>query len=350
MKKRFSIMALALVAAFGFTACHDDDSEDENSATVSNFNQSATIGQSIFDNVTSKANITTCYFTDENNIADFYTFSAIGVGDIAAMGTMNADGKTVTLGQQGLTTYGEGIETEEEYITAFAGGFCPTWFAATDNTPFAPACGHFQGSSNNGALLCNPGMLLKAFFSRHMSMDLSSLMSAIKKLKINSLYVCPTDAYKYIGMSDDDTPYDYEGYASEALPADHEIQFVVYGYVNSFSIGNIQSALSSLKGAASSVAGGGTLCAHPIVLAETDSNGKLKVNTEWQKMDLTDLKDYYLFEACIRVIDKTTGKTSEKYEIGSQVANAADEEATSSNDALSNVLISDIAFTGRSFF
>lgn len=339
-------MAFALVAAFGFTACHDDDDDDdENSATVSNFNQSATIGQSIFDNVTNKANLTTCYFTDGDEIADFYTFSTASVADIAAMGTMNTDGKTCTLNQQGLSLYGEGVDTDEECIDpVYAGGFCPTWFGATDNTPYAPACGKFN--NGNGALLCNPRMLLRPFFSRHMALDLTSLMSAIRKLKINSLYVCPSDVYNYIGKSDDDTPYDYEGIAPEALPADHQIQFVVYGYVNSFSINNIQSAISTLKGATSSVANGGTMCANPIVLAETDSNGNLTVSKEWQKMDLTDLKDYYLFEAAIRVYDKTTQKTSEKYAIGTQAS--VGEETTSSNDYLNYVLVSDVAFTGRS--
>lgn len=346
MKKRFSIMAFALVAAFGFTACHDDDDEDENSATVSNYNQSAIIGQSILDNITSKAGLSTCYFTDENNIADFYTFATGTVGDIAALGTLSVDGKTVSLDQRGLALFGEGSDVEgEESDPIYAGGFCPTWFNATDNTPYAPASGAFR--SGNGALLCNPGTLLRTLFSRHMAIDLTSLMSAIKKLKINSLYVCPTDAYKYIGKTDDDTPYDYEGYASDAMPADHEIQFVVYGYVEHCNLSNFKEAVKTLKNAGSSVAEGGKMCANPIVLAETNSNGDLTIHTEWQKMDLTDLKDHYLFEACIRVIDKKTGKVSDQYEIGTQ---ATEGEATSSNNALSYVLISDVAFTGRSFF
>ena len=353
MKKSFSIMAFALVAALGLTACHDDDDDDENSATVANYDGSGIIGASIFNNLTGKVGLTSCYFTDESSIADFYTFSTSSVDDIAAMGELSADGKTVTLDKEGLAIYGEGTD---ELDPSYAGGFCPTWFNASDNTPFAPASGSFR-TGRKGALICNPGMFLRAFFTRHMAVDLSSAMAAIKKLKVNSLYVCPVDAYKYIGKTDDDTPYDYEGYASDALPANHQIEFVVYGYVDNCTVSNVQSAISALKDAGKNAAKGGTLCATPVVLAETDEAGTLTINSDWQKMDLTSLKDYYLLEASIRVIDKTTGKTSKVYAIGTQAdessatgAVTGEEESASTNDALNYVLISDVAFTGRSFF
>lgn len=324
-------MAFALVAAFGFTACHDDDEEDENSATVSNYNQSAIMGASMLNNLSSKAGVTTCYFTDESQIADFYTFSTETVDVISEHGTLT--GSTLSMDKEGLAFYGD---------EAWYGGFCPTWFAPDDEEQtLVPACHSYHGS-NTGALICNPGTACRTMFSRHMSADLTSVMAAIKKLKISSLWVCPVEAYSYIGKSDDE-----EGlgsfYELPALPANHEIQFVVYGYVEHCSLSNFQEAIKTLKDAGSSVAAGGKMCETPVVLASTDADGKLTVNAEWQKLDLSSIKDCYLLEAAIRVVevDPTTGtgKTSQKFSIDDQ-----------ENGFLNYVLISDVAFTGRSFF
>lgn len=322
-------MALALVAAFGFTACHDDDSEDENSATVSNFDGSANIGASMFNSLSSKMGVTACYITDDNQIADLYTFSTMTTEQISeSCGTLSTDGKTVAFSTDGLVTYGE---------EAWYGGFCPTWFTASDETQiYVPACKVYNGT-HTGALLCNPGTACKTIFTRHMAADLSSAMAAIKKLKISSLYVCPIDAYNYIGASDDKKPYD--GFSADSIPANHEIQFVVYGYVQHCNISNIQSAISSLKSAATEVGQGGTMCEAPAVLAKTDEKGNLTVNKNWQKLDLSSIKDCYLLECAIRVVDTTTGKTSKTYVIDSD-----------NNEDLNYVLVSDIAFTGRSFF
>lgn len=329
MKKRFSIMALALVAAFGFTACHDDDDEDENSATVSNFDGSANIGASMFNSLSSKMGVTACYITDDNQIADLYTFSTMSTEQISeACGTISPDGKTVAFSADGLAVYGE---------EAWYGGFCPTWFAADDEEQvYLPACRSYNGT-HTGALLCNPGTACKTIFTRHMAADLTSAMAAIKKLKVNSLYVCPVEAYNYI--NDNENTRWEGGYDLTALPANHEIQFVVYGYVNHCNISNIQSAISSLKAAATEVGQGGKMCEKPAVLAKTDGEGKLTVNKDWQKLDLSSIKDCYLLECAIRVVDTTTGKTSKTYVIDGE-----------NNEDLNYVLISDIAFTGRSFF
>lgn len=325
MKKRFSIMALALVAAFGFTACHDDD-EDENSATISNFDGSANIGLSIFDNISSKTGVYTFYITDENQIADLYSFAYESKEVSSKWGEPN--GNTVQFTAEGLVNYGE---------EAYYGGFCPTWFTADDETQiYAPACKSYNGT-HTGALLCNPGTVCKTFFTRHMALDMTSAMAAIKKLKVSSLYVCPIDAYNYIGVSEDEKPYD--GFAADSIPANHEIQFVVYGYVNHCSFNNIKDALSKLKSVAAEVGDGGLMCETPAVLAKTDEKGNLTVNKNWQKLDLSSIKDCYLLECAIRVVDTTTGKTSKTYVIDGE-----------NNEDLNYVLISDIAFTGRSFF
>lgn len=321
-------MAFALVAAFGFTACHDDDDEDENSATVSNYNQSAVMGASMLNNLSSKAGVTTCYFTDESQIADFYTFSTLPVDTISEHGTLT--GSTLSMDKEGLAFYGD---------EAWYGGFCPTWFAPDDDEQvYLPACRSFHGS-NTGALLCNPGTACRTMFSRHMSADLTSVMAAIKKLKISSLWVCPVEAYNYIDKNDQ-TRWD-GGYSLTELPANHEIQFVVYGYVEHCSLSNFKEAIQTLKDAGSSVAAGGKMCETPVVLASTDADGKLTVNADWQKLDLSCIKDCYLLEAAIRVVDKNTGKTSQTFAI------PGDEDQ---NEDLNYVLVSDVAFTGRSFF
>lgn len=326
MKKSFSIMAFALVAAFGFTACHDDDGDDENSATVSNYNQTAVMGASMLNNLSSKAGVTTCYFTDDSQIADFYTFSTEPVEVISQHGTPT--GTTLAMDKEGLAFYGD---------EAWYGGFCPTWFAADDDDQvYLPACRSFH-APNTGALLCNPGTACRTMFSRHMSTDLTSVMAAIKKLKISSLWVCPVEAYNYL-----DTALVSRwdgGYNFTALPENQEIQFVVYGYVEHCSLSSFKEAIETLKEAGSSVAAGGKMCETPIVLASTDEEGKLTVNADWQKLDLSSIKDCYLLEAAIRVVDKSTGETSKRYTIDSD-----------SNEDLNYVLVSDVAFTGRSFF
>lgn len=317
MKRTLLNIAVLACTSTVFTACHKDDEDGEKWGNyVSNFSNPF-IEESIIGKASAQMGVNTYYLTSPE-FCDVYCYSA--ADKAALIELMNTD---ASLTSEGVKYLGEN----------FYGGFTPTWFAANDTTEDNPLWYLTPISksyySNSSALLVNPGEVCKALFSKHIAADVKSLMSALLVDEISCMYVCAPKIYEALENNNQGNYEWIDNYV--ALPAGNSIQLVVYGYVDSFNVSNWTKTLNTFKNAFKQAAQGGALCAQPITLASADANGKVTVNKEWQKMDLTDLDDFYLFEVYIRVVD-ANGKVNNEYALP---------------DDLKYALIDDITFTGR---
>jgi len=319
-KTAFYAFMMAAVVGTSFTACHGDDDEDGDGDVVATF-ASPYIQYLPVQALSSKVGVNAYALSDDEHKIDVYHFNT---DDLSAY--LDTTGET-RISSQYLSKMWEG----------FYGGFTPTYCAANDENEYAvPMCHEFH--SGNSALICNPGAACRSLIAKNypLEMDLTNLISsglaALTVGDAKELYVCPTDYYTALTNST---------VASElgitALPANHRIEFVMYGYVKSFSFTNFKQLLNTITEAGKSVGDGGEKCSDVKILAETDAEGNLTVNKEWQKVDLSDIGHYYLLEAYIRVVDKETNKESSTYQIDA-----------SNNTYLGYVVIDGITFESKS--
>lgn len=282
--KKFLTMAAVLALAFNFTACHDDD-DDEDGDYVADFTSCAKV--SYVPGAQTAAN--------KVGLNAFMLSDANGYTDVTAY--MYADSAEVT------TPY----TVDETKFKNFYGGFCPTGFEADDETwdYFRPASGAYH--SGTGALVCNPGSLCRPLFMRrHFAVDMSSLLSMISVGDMKGLYVAPTAAYNYLTTSDG-----LSTLGITSSPKNVEIRFVVYAYIKTLSVSGWSSLLSMLK---TNATNSDVKSSSYAVLAKTDASGNWTVNKDWQYVDLSDVEDYYVFEANLQVVD-ASGKTVSSFSL-----------------------------------
>lgn len=305
MKKYLQMAMAAAVVATGMTACHNDDDGDGN--YVASFESVA--GLSTLPGMGYMANLGLYQYamSDANGYTDAYIFTSAPYG--------NLNSEEATDDPNAGTTSVDVTQLAESYY----GGFCPTTFAAnSDEDNYTPACGEYH--SGNGALICNPGLACKALFSRHIGADLSTLMGFMSVgKKVLGLWVAPTTEMAYVDpVRFEEAKQKFELDNVEPLPANTRIEFVVYGYVESFDLSNFKKAVKTIKDAGAGMASGGKLAA-VVTLVSSDANGKVTVNSDWQYVDLSGTKAY-LWEAALRVVDQN-GKTVDSYSLTDEMTN-----------------------------
>jgi len=301
MKKHLLFALGVACAATCLTACHDSDGSDDEDGYVANF-YSPKISESVFTKLLN--------YTGMGVYSYVLQDGGSGYVDVWHYNTLSSEDITST----GFDT--TGVQLSHDYMDdlfqGFYGGFSPAWTSANDEENsleyYLPISGTYHTESGSNALICNPGSVCKALFSKHLSGDFSALLAAMSVGKLQKLYVQPNKCYK--ALYDETFTSNYNGIDVAALPANTKIVFQIYGYVDHFNVSSFKEAINTIKNAASATASGGKLGGE-IVLAESDSNGKVTVNTEWQELDLSSLEKYYLYEAYIKVINSTTGKDSE---------------------------------------
>ena len=322
-KTAFYAFMMAAVVGTSFTACHDSDSEDEEGSYVASF-YSPKISESVFTKILQYGGVYSYVLQDGGSgYVDAWHYSQLPANDIVDAGF---DTTGVALDHSFMPTLFE----------KNGGGFTPAWTSANDSKDgyefYLPISGEYHSSNGTNALICNPGQICKAFFSKHLSGDFDALLAAMSVGKLEKLYVQPNKSYKALYDSTFVAGYEAGAFDVAALPANHKIVFQIYGYVDHFNVSSFKNVISTFKNAASKSAKGGTLGGE-VVLAESDANGNVTVNTEWQELDLSSLEKYYLYEAYINVIDTKTGQTSTSYTIDS-----------SSNLDLGYVWVDDLTF------
>lgn len=317
MKKQL-LFALALsgVASFTFTACHDDDDEEGPKTYVMDYSTPKVNTTGAFDMIANKTGVSTFTLSDGLGYSDVYFFSTDG----AKVKEYATQSESLTLSEAAL----------DSIYTTYYGGFFPTWFMSGDSTEwFVPYSGTYH--SGNGALLCNPGLVCRALFSKHIQADMSAALSLLLLDEIEGLYVNTTSIYELLEEGEGNAELREEIGIAE-LPKNSRIEFVVYGYIDSFSFNSFSSFLGALKSGATQVANGGK-AGTPIVLAETDANGKTTVKVkDWTYVNLDNIDDCYLFEAYIRIVD-ANGKTIDTYDLN--------------NSYLNYVLVDDITYGAK---
>lgn len=316
--KKHLLFALALTCATSFTltACHDDDDDEGPKTYVMDYSKPKVNTTGAFDMIANKTGVSTFTLSDALGYSDVYFFSTDGA-KVKEYATQSAD---LTLSEAAL----------DSIYTTYYGGFFPTWFMSGDSTEwFAPYSRTYK--SGNGALLCNPGLVCRALFSKHIQVDLTAALSMLLLDEIEGLYVNTTSIYELFEEEEGNAELRAElGIAD--LPANSRIEFVVYGYVDSFSFNSFSTFLSTLKDGASQIASGGHE-GTPVVLAETDADGKTTVKVkDWTYVDLDNIDDCYLFEAYIRIVD-ANGKTIDTYDMN--------------NSYLNYVLVDDITYGAK---
>lgn len=313
--KKYFLLALTCLA-FTFTACHDDDDEEGDKDYVMSYETPKVNTTGVFDMIANTTGVSTFTLSDALGYSDIYFFS----NDGAKVKEYALQAGDLTLSQATL----------DSICQSFYGGFYPTWFEANDEEEwFTPYNGTFH--SGNGALLCNPGLVCRSFFSKHIQLDMSAGMSALLLKEIKCLYVNTTSVYELFEDKEGNAEL-REGLEIVDLPKNSRIEFVVYGYIDSFRFNDFKSFFSALKGGATQVANGGKE-GTPLTIAETDANGKTTVKVkDWTRVDLSDIDDCYLFEAYLRVVD-ANGKTIDTYDLN--------------HSYLNYILVDDITYKGR---
>ena len=321
-KTAFYAFMMAALVGTSFTACHDDDDDEDggNSDFTSDFSNPK-LDASAIGTLTGKAGVETYVLTSDQYV-DLYSYSFLDRQTI--IDNYFDDNGHIT--DEGVAALGK---TENYY-----GGFTPTWFAADDDSDESnpdgwyriPASKSFH--SGNSALICNPGIVCKTIFSRHIAADFDAAAAWLNVGKVKYIWVSPTALFE--GLENNNT----DGYIEDfvALPAGAQIQVVVYGYVDSFDISNWSKTIKSFENAFNVAKGGGQRCEDIKTLAIADEEGKVTVNKEWQKIDLSSISKNYLFEIDIRVVDKD-GKSISNYSLPTD---------------LTYILVDDITFEGKS--
>lgn len=338
-------MAFALVAAFGFTACHDDDDEDGDGNVVSNFSDNVTVGEmpSIFTKYTdnlgavpyllSDGNIQVFHFTTGTSTDNPVYNSFFATGETQVEGEDSEEKESVAVVKSALDR--KDFPNLYEYADGnyFYGGFTPTWAADKEEDAYdfvTPIDGTCHNQFN--CLLANPGNICKALFTK----NFSSPMAYVTMKKILSVDVQANMIYDYYAKGDTANLEAWE--LPLTLPKNIRIEAVAYGYVKSFSINNLKTALETLKNAAGEIGKGGVE-EGAVTLLETDENGKvINVCDKWET--ITFGTQTYMGEIYIRVIDKATGKTADTDYLGTD----------GDYSQLNYVLVDKITFEGRSLF
>ncbi len=305
MKKFLSIATVATVLASMTTACHDDD-DDESGNYVSDFSSvyslSALPGQQYTGGTTG---VYQYAMSDKNGYTDAYIYM---------VGAYEGLEDTTTSGTDLATTTVKISELSDK----FYGGFCPVNIEDGWGGWCLPACDTLRDgstSTSHRVLLCNPGLLCRPLFSRHVAVDVNAVLGLLSVGKqVQGLWVAPTAEMAYADTARFNaakSKYDLSGLNIDPLPAGYKIQFIAYGYVSSFNFTNVKEFLSTLKNAAAGMAKGG-IASEPIDLVVSDSKGNVTVNG-WQYLDLSGIKAY-LWEASLRVVD-ANNKTVSDYEL-----------------------------------
>lgn len=308
--KKYLALACAFACAPLLSSCHDDDDDDDDYvADYSSVNKVSYIPGA--QTAANKMGLNAFMLSDANGYTDVTSY-------------MYADESEITAP----------LVIDEAKFENFYGGFCPTAFAATDESYpyFTPANGAYHSGSS--ALVCNPGTLCRALFARrHFAVDMSAAMSAFFVGDMEGLWVAPTAAYNYLTTA--------EGLSTLGVtssPANIEVRFVVYAYIKSLGVTGWSSLLSMLKTNATE---SDVRSASYAVLAKTDANGNWTVNKEWQYVDLDDVEDYYIFEAALQVVDSATGKT---------VSSFALEDYGDGTNGLNYCMVDDITCESKGLF
>lgn len=304
--KKYIALAAAFACALTFSSCHDDDDDDDKDyvADFTTINSATCIPG--LQKAAAYTGLYSYMFSDKNGYTDVYSFTTSSVDTTAFP-----------------------MEVTPVFSTGWQGGITPTYVSANCDTSFyTPASGAYH--SGSGALICNPGTLERALFSKHFAIDFSTALAYLNLGDIEGLYVAPIDAYNFLTTEEGRAELGVTNPSSAV-----KIQFCVYGYIDSFRFSNLTSFINTIKGAASSIGNGGKMSAKVIDLATFD--GKTwTVNKDWQYLDLDDIDDYYLFEAYIRVVD-SNNKTTKAFEV-------------TDNNMLNYCLIDDITWESKSLF
>ncbi len=280
--KKFLSLAAAFALAFSFSACHDDD-DDEDGYYYADFSNVAAV--SYIPGVYKTSAITgvnSYMLSDASGYTDAYCFTTWSVGDTASISSANP------------------LTPGKDLIEGFQGGMCPATISAVTNAGYstlAPACDSLPSSNTSGYLICCPGSLERALFSKHFAVDITAAFSYLRLKDMQSFCVCPAKAYDDIN---DELSTSYKS---------SKIQFVLYGYVSSFNFSSFSKALETIKNAGKNVGTGGDKVT-TITLATSDANGKWTVNNAWQKVDVSSDK-HYLYEGYLQVVDASGNTVSD---------------------------------------
>lgn len=292
MKKYLALACALACASLPLTSCHDDGNDDD-SDYVAGFSSIKKV--SYIPGAQTAANmvgLNAFLFSDANGYTDVASYFTLDSGVIE-------------------TPY---IITEERF-DKFYSGFCPSPYEATDDekTFNVPINGTYHSGSS--ALVCIPGQLCRAIFTRrHFAADMDALASSLLVGDMKGLWVAPTSAYELLATD--------EGLKELELtnsPANVEVRFVVYAYIKTLALTNWQSLVDMFKTNAKE---SDVKSKSYAVLAKTDANGKWTVNKEWQYVDLSDVEDYYIFEAALQVVDAATGKTVSSFPFDESLLNS----------------------------
>lgn len=346
--KKHLLFALGLaVVAGSFTACHSDDDGDGDGNVKSDFSANVQVMNmpAMFSNYTDKLGAS-AYMLSDGNI-NVFTFQS---------GT-STDNPIYNAFQGGsIDTPAEGTDGDENYVevekTALAssdfpkiydawyGGFTPTWKANADDDYYdliTPIDGTYSNDVN--CLVANSGTICKAIFTKNLSSPFAYItMKKALKLKVQAPVI-----YKYLAdaanKDDADAKSNLEAWELDLLPANTKIEVIVYGYVESFRMSNIKTALASLKAAGQGMAKGGKELGR-VTLIETDANGKVTTLCDsWKEIVFST--QTYLGEVYMKVSTNGKDVTAEYF--------PADPKAAQTS-LLNNVLVDDITFEGRSLF
>jgi len=291
-KTAFYAFMMAAVVGTSFTACHDSDGEDgEEGASYVFDSSSITIDESVIGKASAKSGVET--YTLTSNMISVYCYNL-------------GDKQTIIdnyIGDSGLTEDGLGYLADKIF-----GGFTPCAIDPNDENRWYLTPADTTDNAKNSSLICNPGTICKALFHKELAASATGLLSVALVKGPVCLYAAPITLYNELETNNADGLIDQY----TALPAGDEIRLVVYGYIDSFNISNWSKTLDSFKGILTSVKNNGTKSANYVTLAKADANGKVTVNKSWQKLDLTDLEDFYCFECYIEVV-KADGSVDSNY-------------------------------------
>ncbi|MBQ2322660.1 MAG: hypothetical protein II375_08940 [Bacteroidales bacterium] len=312
--KKYLALASALLCAASLTACHDDgDDDDDVQDYVADFTSAAKVSYIPgAQTAASKVGLNAFMLSDNQ-----------GKTDVACY--MYADESEIT----------EGYVIDEEKFENFYGGFCPTGFSADDPSwdPYRPITDAYH--SGSGALVCNPGTLCRPLFTRrHFAADLGAVSSQLTLGDMKGLWVCPTAQYAKLKTAEGRSEL---GISSSVKNV--QIRFYIYAYINSLSLGKLSEIIDMLK---TNLKESDTRAKNYVVLAECDANGEWSVAEGWKYLDLEDVEDFYVFEATISAVDKSTGKTVSTIELQG-------DDVEDSNK-LNYCMVDDITVESKSLF
>lgn len=311
MKKYLALACALACASLPLSSCHDDD-DDNDGDYVADFSSIKAVSYIPgAQTAANKVGLNAFMFSDANGYTDVTSYVVADSGEIT-------------------TPY----VVDEAKFENFYGGFCPTAYSASDESYayFAPANGTYHSGSS--ALVCNPGTLCRAIFTRrHFAVDMSALMSTFFVGDMEGLWVAPTAAYEYLTTEDG-----LKELGVTTSPANVEVRFVVYAYIKTLGVTGWQSLIDMFKTNASE---SDVKSKSYAVLAKTDANGKWTVNKEWQYVDLDDVEDYYIFEAALQVVDAATGKTVSSFQL---------EDYGDGQNGLNYCMVDDITCESKGLF